>query len=43
MTQHPPAPIVTFRGVSKIYGEGTGVVRALDEVTVDIRPASSPP
>ena len=36
MTLRPPAPIVAFRGVSKIYGEGTGLVRALDGVTVDI-------
>ena len=36
MTQQPSAPIVAFRGVSKIYGEGTGLVRALDGVTVDI-------
>ena len=36
MTHQPPAPIVAFRGVSKIYGEGTGLVRALDGVTVDI-------
>ena len=36
MALHAPAPIVTFRGVSKIYGEGTGLVRALDGVTVDI-------
>jgi putative ABC transport system ATP-binding protein len=36
MTHQPPAPIVAFRGVSKTYGEGTGLVRALDGVTVDI-------
>ncbi len=36
MTHRPAAPIVAFRGVSKIYGEGTGLVRALDGVTVDI-------
>src|SRR4029079_18008775 len=36
MTHRPPAPIVSFRGVSKIYGEGPGLVRALDGVTVDI-------
>ncbi len=36
MTLRPPEPIVAFRGVSKIYGEGTGLVRALDGVTVDI-------
>ena len=38
MTPEPLAPIVTFRGVSKIYGDGSGVVRALDDVSVDIQP-----
>src|SRR4029079_1145766 len=36
MALHAPAPIVSFRGVSKIGGEGPGLVRALDGVTVDI-------
>ena len=38
MTDETPAPIVAFRGVTKIYGEGSGLVRALDGVTVDIQP-----
>src|ERR671913_1419543 len=38
MTPEPLAPIVTFRGVSKVYGDGSGVVRALDDVSVDIQP-----
>src|SRR3954452_1705720 len=31
-------PIVAFRGVTKTYGDGSGTVRALDGVTVDIQP-----
>ena len=38
MTHEPPAPIVAFRGVSKTYGEGSGLVRALDRVSVDVQP-----
>ena len=38
MTQEAPAPIVAFRGVTKTYGDGSGLVRALDGVTVDIQP-----
>ncbi|WP_353950597.1 ABC transporter ATP-binding protein [Knoellia sp. S7-12] len=35
--QHSTAqPVVSLRRVSKIYGEGTGRVAALDEVSVDI-------
>ncbi|WP_207947890.1 ABC transporter ATP-binding protein [Metallococcus carri] len=30
-------PIVSFRSVTKEYGTGAGAVRALDDVTVDIR------
>ncbi|HMM95675.1 ABC transporter ATP-binding protein [Phycicoccus sp.] len=47
--QHPsPAPdrplaarpdaVIAFRGVTRDYGEGTGLVRALDAVTVDVEP-----
>ena len=31
-------PIVAFRDVTKTYGEGSGLVHALDGVTVDIQP-----
>ena len=33
-----PTAIVSFRGVTKIYGSGRGQVRALDGVTADISP-----
>ena len=36
MTIHQP-PVVAFRSVSKVYGEGTARVAALTDVTVDIR------
>src|SRR6478735_7341900 len=38
MTPEPLAPIVSFRGVSKTYGVGSGLVRALEDVSVDIQP-----
>ena len=34
--QHPPAPVVSLREVSRVYGTGHGAVAALDGVTVDI-------
>ncbi|MBD2760160.1 ABC transporter ATP-binding protein [Yimella sp. cx-573] len=34
----PPAPIVAFRDVHKLYGTGDNPVRALNGVTVDIHP-----
>src|ERR1700710_833063 len=38
MTDQHPAPVVAFRGVSKIYGTGSARVEALTDVSVDIRP-----
>ena len=34
---HSDPAVVSFRDVAKSYGSGTGSVRALDDVTVDIR------
>jgi len=31
-------PVIRLRGVGKVYGEGEGAVRALDEVDLDIEP-----
>lgn len=33
---HTAAPVVSLRRVSRIYGEGTGRVAALDDISVDI-------
>ncbi len=36
MTIDDPQPVLSFRDVHRVYGEGTGAVRALDGVSVDI-------
>ncbi|CCH80274.1 ABC transporter, ATP-binding protein [Nostocoides japonicum T1-X7] len=39
MTPSQPHPVLSFRDVHRVYGEGSGAVRALDGVTVDVEPS----